>query len=160
MIVVIDSVFTQQECDYLISLYAEYKDKAHEWADTGTRPLDFKFTPKELSFGFIEKVQSTVNSIFKEVEYNWGEIVKWDTFTGQNFHLDTSFQNWETTLTSITYLNNNFSGGKTVFSDGTMVCPVVGRTLIFDGNKYYHGVEQVSEGIRWTMPIWYKKRIT
>ena len=155
MIVVIDNVFTQQECNYLISLYAEYEDKAHEW--NSTRPLNFKFIPKELSFDFVEKIQSVVNRVFKEVEYDWGEIVKWGTFTSHNFHLDTLSE--ETTLTSITYLNNNFFGGKTVFSDGTTICPVVGRTLIFNGKQYYHGVEQVSEGIRWTIPIWYKNKV-
>jgi hypothetical protein len=155
VIVVIDNVFTRQECDYLISLYAGHEDKAHEW--NGTRPLYFGFTPKELSFGFVEKIQSVVNSVFKEVEYGWGEIVKWDTFTGQNFHLDTSSE--KTILTSITYLNNNFSGGRTVFNDGTTICPMVGRTLIFNGKQYYHGVEQVSEGIRWTVPIWYKNKV-
>jgi hypothetical protein len=155
VIVVIDNVFTRQECDYLISLYAGHEDKAHEW--NGTKPLNFKFTPKELSFAFIEKIQSAVNSVFKEVEYDWGEIVKWNTFIGQGFHLDTSSE--ETTLTSITYLNNNFSGGRTVFNDGTTICPMVGRTLIFNGKQYYHGVEPVSEGIRWTVPIWYKNRV-
>ena len=155
MIVVIDNVFTRQECDYLISLYAGHEDKAHEW--NGTKPLNFKFTPKELIFTFIEKIQSAVNNVFKEVEYDWGEIVKWNTFIGQGFHLDTSSE--ETTLTSITYLNNNFSGGRTVFNDGTTICPMVGRTLVFNGKQYYHGVEQVSEGIRWTVPIWYKNRV-
>jgi predicted 2-oxoglutarate/Fe(II)-dependent dioxygenase YbiX len=70
-----------------------------------------------------------------------------------------NFTNTITSLTSITYLNEDFDGGRSVMYDGTKIKPKTGRTLIFDGNKYIHGVEPILKGERYTLPIWYKNTI-
>ena len=153
MIVVADNVFSKEECEYVVFLYEQFKENAHEW--NGTKPLNFKFIPEEFGVSVVNKLKTVVGSIFKDVVYDWGEIVKWSTSNYQALHLDTASN--ETILTSITYLNEDFVGGETYFEDGTLIKPIAGRTLIFDGTQYVHGVKEVTDGIRWTVPIWYKK---
>jgi hypothetical protein len=77
--------------------------------------------------------------------------------TYQPPHFDTASS--QTVLTSITYLNENFVGGDTYFEDGAIIKPVIGRTLVFNGMKYVHGVKEILSGTRWTVPIWYEKSV-
>jgi hypothetical protein len=154
LIVVIDKVLSEEECNQTINLYKEFQHNAHEWR--GTKPLDFEFVSKKFKNLIINKIELITNSIFKDVVYDWGEIVKWHPSNYQSLHLDTYSD--KTILSSITYLSEDFTGGETYFEDGTIIKPVTGRTLIFNGMQYVHGVKKVSDGIRWTVPIWYKKR--
>ena len=81
----------------------------------------------------------------------------WPKNSKQNFHIDKT--RMETDYTSITYLNQNFQGGKTlVFEDANhmMTCsPKTGRLLCFDGKKHYHGVTPIESQDRYTLNIWY-----
>jgi hypothetical protein len=149
VIVIFDNLFDVQECANLINEYEVNKHNAHE--HRGTKPLDLRFIPSAKEA--IDRIQLKVNSIFN-VQYDWGEIVQWGEKTFQPLHVDDASK--ETILTSIVYLNENFAGGNTVFDDGTLIKPIIGRCLVFNGMEYTHGVSEVSNGVRWTLPIWYK----
>jgi hypothetical protein len=154
LIVVIDKVLSKQECEYILLLYEQFEEHSHEWR--GTKPLNFKFIPEEFRSSILNKIKTIVGTVFKDIVYDWGEIVKWSPSNDQPLHLDNASN--ETILTSITYLNEEFLGGETYFQDGTVIKPMTGRTLIFNGMQYVHGVKEVTEGVRWTVPIWYKKQ--
>ena len=73
-----------------------------------------------------------------------------------------------TIFSSVTYLNDNFTGGETyIINDITLrkhvrdlsvkISPKTGRTLYFDGKQYEHGVTEVKDSHRYTLAIWYKK---
>lgn len=156
--VVVDNVFSEEECKYVLFMYEQFKENAGEWR--GTKPLPFDGIPKEFISPVINKIEMVTSNIFKNVVYDRGEIVKWSPSNYQDLHLDkNTFTGNETILTSITYLNENFVGGETYFEDGTLIKPVTGRTLIFNGMQYVHGVKKIIDGVRWTMPIWYKKTV-
>ena len=74
-----------------------------------------------------------------------------------NLHVDDARDT--TVMTSITYLNDNYEGGETFFEDGLSVTPKLGRTLFFDGKKYAHGVNEVKNGHRFVLAIWYSSSI-
>jgi len=154
LIVVIDNVLSKKDCDYTLFLYEQFKENSHDW--NGTKPLDFSFIPTEFSSPVLDRIKTVVVNFFKDAAYDWGEIVKWHPTNYQPLHLDQTSN--KTILTSITYLNTDFIGGETYFEDGTLIKPIAGRTLIFDGMQYVHGVKEVTDGVRWTVPIWYKKR--
>ena len=63
----------------------------------------------------------------------------------------------KTTLTSITYLNDDYTGGQTYYEDGTIFKPKKGRGLFFNGQYHKHGVKPVSKNIRYVVAAWYKK---
>lgn len=154
MILIVDNVLSEEECQNIICSYAQYQNNAEFYF--GTKPLDLKFitdTPTQKS---VLKIKNSVSQVFKDIECDWGQVVKWHPSNYHPLHLDEAKK--RTVLTSITYLNEDFIGGETYFEDGTLIKPVKGRTLIFDGTQYVHGVVEILSGIRWTLPIWYKKQ--
>lgn len=156
MITIIDNTLSKEECNELIMLYEQNIECCHQ--HNGTYPLNINNA--RVAFdrieSLIDKVLNRVYNINKDVELEWIEIVKWPTGTLQPLHLDTASD--ETVFTSITYLNDEFDGGNTHMEDGTNIGIVTARTIAFDGMKYTHGVKEVTNGIRFTVAAWYRKR--
>jgi|TARA_R100000455_G_C6271479_1_gene127739 hypothetical protein len=86
---------------------------------------------------------------------DWTQIVLWPPNTYQDLHLDEREKN--TTISSITYLNDDYQGGETVFKDHTIIKPKLGKTIFFSGRKLQHGVNKVLNKPRYTIATWYKK---
>jgi len=55
-------------------------------------------------------------------------------------------------------LNDNFDGGETYFGEGTIVRPFKNKTIFFTGKELIHGVKKVTNGERYTIATWYKKK--
>ena len=147
-------------CERLIQVYQKNKLGAHSWVTDNPNqsmyPLDFRSILLDNDFlgGVVNEVLELVRFHFGDLEVEWGEIVYRLKDCSSAFHFDT--QSKETAITSVTYLTDNFEGGETCFIDGTKIKPLVGRTIIFDGNHYKHGVAASSD-VRFAMPIWYKE---
>lgn len=81
----------------------------------------------------------------------------WPTDSRQVFHWDNARPN--TDYTSVTFLNDNYIGGKQiVLEDGNVMIqctPKLGRTIRLDGKNYAHSVTPIEMGARYTMTIWY-----
>jgi hypothetical protein len=76
---------------------------------------------------FFKDLENEYNSFDKKNCVDWLQIVHWPKGSFQEFHKD--FESQDTVLTSITYLNDDFVGGETVFEDGIVIKPKKGRTL-------------------------------
>jgi len=151
-IIILDNVLSAKECFDLIKYYNE-KGPTHNWRDT--YPLSLDTTDSFIMF-YIDKIESSIKKLLNNtIMFDWGEIVKWPTNSFQTAHKDNITH--ITTLTSVTYLNIDYQGGHTFFKDDFEIKPKIGRTIYFDGIHYMHGVTKVTDGIRYTLPIWYKK---
>jgi hypothetical protein len=151
-IIILDSVLSPEECNFLIEYYEE-KGPTHLWRDT--YPLNLDIFDDTIT-NHIIKIESAINEVLNgQIMFDWGEIVQWPKGSKQDIHVDDASK--ATIFTSITYLNTEYTGGETFFEDGIDVKPLLGRTLCFDGNYYYHGVKEIINGTRYTLPIWYKK---
>jgi hypothetical protein len=151
-IIILDNVLTQEDCNFLIDYY-NYKGPTHNWRDTYPLNLDiFDDTISDYIYKIENKINEVVNNL---IMFDWGEIVQWPKESKQGLHTDHASK--VTTFTSITYLNTDYIGGETFFENDIEVKPKVGRTLCFDGNHYRHGVKEIINGTRYTLPIWYKK---
>ena len=152
-ILVLDDIISESDCKYLISLYEE-KGPTHEWSGTypmsiGNCPISQKIHP------FILKIQDSINEYKNlNVKVDWCEIVKWPANSFKQDHYDSSSD--QTVFASITYLNDDYSGGETYLVNDLVVKPKRGRVIAFDGQQYLHGVSRVSAGDRYTIAIWYK----
>jgi len=124
------------------------------WRDTKT--IDTTHLNNQVINDALKIITDTADKYFNNVLFDWANIVEWPVGAKQQFHLDTASD--KTVLSSITYLNNDFRGGETLFEDGTKIAPVPGRTVFFDGIKYKHAVYPVTVASRFTLPIWYKDK--
>ena len=152
-IFILDMVLSPNDCESLIDYYRSH-GATHEW--NGTRPMTMNLIDQFL--------KSKVSSILDRINLcldgtlaiDWCEIVEWPEGSRQNLHYDDANNN--TVFTSITYLNDDYLGGRTYIKDDIETVPKIGRTVCFDGNHYLHGVTEVTQGTRYTLPIWYKKQ--
>ena len=148
-------------CSDMISIYENNNHSAQVWGDT--KPLNLQDISNQEELNRCKRAIKYVNnaavSFFGSDTYiELAEIVKWPTGSHQAPHTDVSRES--TTFTSITYLNDNFEGGETEFTtENFSVKPKVGRTILFDGKKFEHGVKKITEGVRYTFALWYSNNI-
>lgn len=155
MILVLDDVINNKDANICIKAHSLSKQyiKQHPCIE----PISYEnclFLCEDVLYVF-EKILTKVYSYFPNIVYNWGEIVKWPNGSKIDIHKDRVTSG--DIFTTVTYLNDDFTGGCTRIIDGTTIAPKTGRTLLFDGTYYAHEVTKV-EGIRYSIPIWYKKR--
>jgi len=148
-------------CSDMISIYENNKHSANVWRDTKALNLEDISNQEELNRckRAIKYVNNAAVSFFGSDTYiELAEIVKWPTGSHQTPHTDVSRES--TTFTSITYLNDNFEGGETEFTtENFSVKPKVGRSILFDGKRFEHGVKKITEGVRYTFALWYSNNI-
>tara|TARA_R100001594_G_scaffold142777_1_gene190027 strand:+ start:412 stop:912 length:501 start_codon:yes stop_codon:yes gene_type:complete len=148
-------------CSELIEVYENNKHSAKVWRDT--KPLDLENISNKEELNkcklAIKYVNNAAVSFFGRDTYvELAEIVKWPTGSYQDYHTDVSRES--TTFTSLTYLNDDFEGGETDFTtENFSVKPKVGRTILFDGKRFEHGVKKITEGVRYTFALWYSNNI-
>ena len=162
MITILDEVLTKIECDELINIYKSNLSnvKSHNM----THPLELRNIQdkQNLAIELINKINAKVYDNVKDiVECLNIEIVKWPIGSTQEFHTDITDDGVLYNLTSVTYLNEDFIGGYTQFldTDGSSqfaIKPKIGKTIIFNGLQYMHGVDTVQHNDRYTLPIWYR----
>jgi len=150
-IIIIDDVLSKENCEKLINYYTTISPSG-EWFSTFPLNIDLSL----IFFNqIVEKIEKSINECLDpKIKVDWCQIVKWPVESYQLPHYDTASD--KTVFTSITYLNQDYVGGETFFVDDMKITPKLGRTLCFDGNFRRHGVSRVTEGIRFTLPIWYK----
>ena len=145
-IVILDEVLSHHECEKLID---SYKPTKRWW---NTFPMSIR---DGYAMEIAKKIERHVNKFFQDkVEIDWCEVVRWPIGSYQELHVDDASQ--QTILTSITYLNNNYLGGETYIENDIKMIPKIGRTVCFDGQYYKHGVTEIKNSDRFTLPIWYK----
>ena len=148
-------------CSDMISIYENNKHSANVWRDTKALNLEDISNQEELNRckRAIKYVNNAAVSFFGSDTYiELAEIVKWPTGSHQAPHTDVSRES--TTYTSVTYLNDDFQGGETDFTtENFSVKPKVGRSILFDGKRFEHGVKTITEGVRYTFALWYSNNI-
>ena len=147
-----DNLLSQSECNMLIDYYKKYESFSKKFRDV--YPLDLDLRDPNLNF-----LKTKLNSISKNFnsEIDWFQIVKWPIDSKQDLHFDSASE--KTTLTSIVYLNDNYTGGQTYYEDGTIFKPKKGRGLFFNGQYHKHGVKPVDKNIRYVVASWYKSNM-
>ena len=79
------------------------------------------------------------------------QIVFWPIGESHEWHDDTIYYD----LTTITYLNENYEGGRTVIED-IEIKPETGKYIEFNSNRK-HMVTKLISGERFVLICWYKK---
>jgi hypothetical protein len=143
-ILIKDDLLNKEEMTSLVNFYNDNLKYVIKFRDTFPLVINNNFSD----------LKNKINDFLKIYLIDWWQIVHWPLGSYQNLHFDKTINS--TPLTSISYLNNEFTGGETFFEDQTIIHPKLGRTLLFNGQEYKHGVKQVLTGNRYTLAIWYK----
>ena len=164
-IIISNNFFSDIECDSLIELYERQKHMAKppkhkppKHNNVSAMPI-YRYPNYENRHftHFRKKLHKSVLNLTKQndIEPDWGILYKWPEGSYHDPHYDTASE--KTILTTVAYLNDNFTGGATYLGCGTKIAPQKGRLLIFNGNKILHGVEPIQEGERYSFSVWWKK---
>ena len=112
-----DNFLIERECNFLINLHkANIKNtKKHPTGDGHTTVLPIsKGLDKKLD-ELIERKQMFVNNFLSDVKLTNVEIVQWDKGVEMKPHYDITSNNIEYKAATVCYLNNNYTGGETIF---------------------------------------------
>jgi len=141
------NIFTEDEINKMLMGFHLHEEKLVKYRDT------FVLSLKGENYSWYNKKYEPFihNNVI-----DWIQIVQWPEGSKQQIHIDDRSEN--TTIASITFLNDNFNGGETFFGDGTIVKPRKNKTIFFTGSELIHGVKKVTDGDRYTIATWYKKK--
>ena len=156
-----DNFLKEYECQNLIRIYGDWSVRSMKHRDIHVLHLyDVEMDEADQKFchEICERTNERINQITdKKYFMETVTLSFWPENSNQNLHIDKTRP--QTDYTSITYLNQNFQGGKTLVYQDTcqiMTCPPkTGRLLCFDGKKHYHGVTPIESFQRYTLNIWY-----
>ena len=153
----IKDFISNEESNELIQFHKENfnLNKKYCFMHRNTEVIDHLVFTKFTNVKFFTNIEKALTKFGKNVNNNYiidyFQIVKWPTKELQDFHLDFDYHPY----TSIIYFNDDFEGGETVVKDKTIV-PEKNKLISFEGSKMMHKVNEITKGVRYTAPCWYK----
>ena len=146
-IIEIDKFLPKKTCDYCIKFF---EDNKKHWQSFNKR--DKIHVQNILNFNLtINRLYLKYTKLYPNHKLINLEILRWPSGEQHVWHDDTLFYD----KTTITYLNENYEGGKTTVEDYT-VEPKTGKIILFDADKK-HKVSMVTKGPRYVILAWYNK---
>ena len=161
MFIILPQHLPSTVCSSLIEIYENNKHIAKKWGNTKLIDINEISNNNDLikCKHVIRFVNNTAVNFFGINTFiEVAQIVKWPVGSNQLPHYDEARE--LTTFTSLTYLNDDFEGGQTNFTtENLVVIPKVGRTILFDGKRFEHEVKKITDGIRYTLALWYSSNV-
>jgi hypothetical protein len=167
---VIPNFVSDEDCAEAIAMIDSF-DSKKELEKFNTN-MDVMVVPDNIPAGvaIIKKYSDKVLKIYKE-EYGFvpplytteGWLSLWEENAVANVHMD-AYEGYDHIIyATIMYLNDSseYSGGEIHFpNQGFTHRPKKGDAIIFPtgGHEYVHGVNRITSGRRYTIPMWHTKR--
>ena len=143
----IEKFLNKKTCDYCINFFNTNESKTLTYNKR-----------KKLNILEMSNVDLKINQlVYKYAKLYPGyrilnfEILKWPVGEFHDWHNDTIYYD----KTTITYLNEDYEGGKTTVDQYT-VEPKIGKIILFN-SEVMHKVSPLIKGERYVMLVWYKK---
>ena len=130
-------------------------------------PHAFIAVPNQEAIDLIKKYSDKALTLHKEIYNlkkpiytNEGFLTLWKTGPGTAVHHDNHSGAEMVQLTTIIYLNNDYTGGEIYFPEFDFEHkPKAGQVLIFPAFSkeydYIHGVKDITEKNRYTLALWH-----
>ncbi len=154
MILLQENFISDLECKKLIDLFKKNKSNTEFYSINNTNTLKVSKIKSTIVNNIKEKVVSNCSSLTNSKIYldNY-ELVEWPTGSYHPPHYDLPTD----IFSSIIYLNDNFEGGETYFSESKIIKPTKGACLTFSNSKYRHSVNKINTGTRYTFSFWFSR---
>lgn len=155
-IVEIKNFLSSDECNKLIQIHSKlFTFRGKFYNKTEVLNVMHMLSSDDEDDVFIKyihgKLTDHIKTIGRNNFINFFEIVKWKKGLSMPKHLDEPYDSW----TSVIYLNDDYNGGETVV-DNKKITPQKGKIVTFQGVSLVHGVNEILEGYRYTVPVWYR----
>ena len=173
LIYIEENYITREECEEFIKLSKDnQKPILHgdsiQGADTYFTNVEWKNNGASYLGGDIDvvipsledKVVASVNSLCKSfdgsAELDYVGIVRWPVGTFMKPHVDDNNVHNPDVFAAMLYLNEEFSGGHTMFEEYT-IKPKTGKLIVFSNSQLLHYVSKVEDSERFVLSFWYKR---
>ena len=107
-----------------------------------------------------DKVVASINALCKSfdssAELDYVGVVRWPIGTFMKPHVDDNNIHNPDVFAAMLYLNENFSGGHTMFEEYDII-PKTGRLIVFSNSQLLHYVSKVEDNERFVLSFWYKR---
>tara|TARA_E500000178_G_C16658163_1_gene589400 strand:- start:186 stop:626 length:441 start_codon:yes stop_codon:yes gene_type:complete len=141
----IENFLHKNICNYLIDFY-KYNTKLSE-AFEKRRRIDLLKINDDLNITSIVNLYKRIKPLDSLINI---ELVYWPIGEKHDWHDDTVYYDY----TSITYLNENYIGGRTELENYSIV-PKIGKIVLFESKKL-HRVTCLEKNDRYVIAAWYK----
>jgi hypothetical protein len=106
--------------------------------------------PEITKLNFLQKINKGFSADYKISKYEAGDNFNWHC---DEFAKNEKNDSWTRVISSITYLNDNYNGGETEFTD-LIIKPEYGKTVIFPSNWCFpHKGNEVQSGVKYILVI-------
>lgn len=151
---VLENFVDDATCNYMIELYKDLYDSFYTTYDH-RRLIKNSDNPEVIKFlkRYIPEISKTLGSTYYVRDLL---LSIYETGAFLEPHIDYTEEELRDSLGILFYFNDNFTGGELYFSKFEYSYkPKKGSVLIFPCNDstYKHGVSEITEGIRYTMPV-------
>ena len=156
-LLVVDDFFSEKDCDFWMYQWRKHEtEHQNTGLESSLEILHLKSHLELLPYRkeLIAKLDTIMPSY---VEADYQQVVLMPSGSGLGTHKDV----WDIEYSSIIYLNDDYEGGETYIGlpghelNDTIVKPKTGRLVSFRGKDIPHGVNEVTQGTRFTLPAWY-----
>jgi hypothetical protein len=141
---IINNFLSKEECKNLIEKFKSLDGNFILYEKRYLINLD-NWPKEQLFIDVIKKLER------KDTKINCVQIVFWPVGESHDWHDDTIYYD----ITTITYLNEDYDGGRTIVED-VEIKPETGKYVEFNSNKK-HMVTELISGERFVLLCWYKK---
>jgi hypothetical protein len=143
---VINNFLSKEDCENLIEKFKSLDGRFTLFRNRFL--INLKQWPKESLF--IDTIKKFER---KDIKIKNIHIVFWPVGESHDWHDDTAHYD----VTTITYLNENYEGGRTIVED-IEIKPETGKYIEFNADKK-HMVTKLISGQRFVLLCWYKNAI-
>jgi hypothetical protein len=106
--------------------------------------------PEIVRLNFLKKLKGGFSADYKISKYEPGDDFNWHC---DEYAVNEKNTSWKRVISTITYLNDDYEGGETEFTD-LIIKPEYGKTLIFPSNWCFpHKGNKVKKGIKYILVI-------
>jgi len=176
-----DNVISHSNCeritDYLKVVFTDDEKDLNKMPWHNNDSLDFKTIKNSDLLFFIKKLRFEIallaSECYNSILYpNFTDLVLWRKGMKMAEHKDTPYGNpgdnfyraelIERYVSCVIYLNDDYIGGETIITnlkgERYISVPKTGSVIFFfSDDRHIHSVNEIKEGKRYTLPIWFTK---
>ena len=119
-------------------------------------PVDLTHSKDEFFSNVIMDVTRRCKTFDDNIKLQYVGVVRWPIGTFMKPHIDDNNVHEPDVFAAMLYLNDNFTGGSTLFKD-IEIKPKPGKLIIFSNHEHLHYVSEVGGAERFVLSFWYSR---